>query len=59
MSTSDRHEPAPDIDTPGFAEDAHRQSALAATSSSAAEDQAWVDVWFPRDRGGFLMPLPA
>jgi len=43
MSTSDRHEPAPDIDTPGFAEDAHRQSALAATSSSAAEDQAWVD----------------
>ena len=33
----------PDTRAPGFAEEAHRQSALAATSSHAAEDQAWVD----------------
>lgn len=29
--------------TAGFAEEAHRQSALVASSTSAAEDQAWVD----------------
>lgn len=33
----------PDTRAPGFAEEAHRQSALVAASSSAAEDQAWVD----------------
>lgn len=32
-----------DTHAPGLAEEAHRQSALAAGSSSAAEDQAWVD----------------
>lgn len=33
----------PDTRAPGFAEEAHRQSALVATSSSATEDQAWID----------------
>jgi hypothetical protein len=33
----------PDTRAPGFAAEAHRQSALAAASSHAAEDQAWVD----------------
>ncbi|MHB8293198.1 MAG: antitoxin MazE-like protein [Acidimicrobiales bacterium] len=28
---------------PGFAEEAHRQSALAASSPDAADDQAFVD----------------
>lgn len=32
-----------DTRTPEFAEEAHRQSALAAASSGEAEDQAWVD----------------
>ncbi|SHU95771.1 antitoxin MazE-like protein [Mycobacteroides abscessus] len=38
-------ETAGDDDTraPGFAEEAHRQSALVAAASSEAEDQAWVD----------------
>ncbi len=33
----------PDTRAPGFAEEAHRQSALAAATDTAAEDQAWVD----------------
>ena len=33
----------PDVRAPGFAAEAHRQSALAAATSSAAEDQAFVD----------------
>lgn len=33
----------PDTRAPGFAEEAHRQSALVAASSSAAADQAFVD----------------
>jgi len=33
----------PDVRAPGFAAEAHRQSALAAASSNAAEDQAFVD----------------
>jgi DNA-binding LacI/PurR family transcriptional regulator len=33
----------PDTRTPEFAAEAHRQSLLANTSPSAAEDQAWVD----------------
>jgi hypothetical protein len=38
----------PDVRAPGFAAEAHRQSALAATSPHAAEDQAFVDAisWF-------------
>jgi len=42
----------PDVRAPGFAAEAHRQSALAASSSHAAEDQAFVDAnsWF-RDEG--------
>jgi hypothetical protein len=33
----------PDVRAPGFAAEAHRQSALAARSPHAAEDQAFVD----------------
>lgn len=33
----------PDVRAPGFAAEAHRQSALAATSPHEAEDQAFVD----------------
>jgi hypothetical protein len=33
----------PDVRIPGFAAEAHRQSALAAASAHAAEDQAFVD----------------
>ena len=33
----------PDVRAPGFAAEAHRQSALAAASTSAADDQAFVD----------------
>jgi len=38
----------PDVSAPGFAAEAHRQSALAASSPHAAEDQAFVDAisWF-------------
>lgn len=38
----------PDVRAPGFAAQAHRQSALAAASPHAAEDQAFVDSisWF-------------
>lgn len=38
----------PDVRAPGFAAEAHRQSALAAASPYAAEDQAFVDAisWF-------------
>ncbi len=38
----------PDVRAPGFAAEAHRQSALAASSPHAAEDQAFVDAisWF-------------
>lgn len=33
----------PDVRTPGFAAEAHRQSALAAASPHDAEDQAFID----------------
>ena len=33
----------PDTRAPGFAAEAHRQSALVAASDSAADDQAFVD----------------
>lgn len=33
----------PDTRAPGFTDEAHRQSALVAASSSANEDQDWVD----------------
>jgi Protein of unknown function (DUF3018) len=33
----------PDVRAPGFAEEAHRQSALAAASAFEADDQAFVD----------------
>jgi hypothetical protein len=33
----------PDVRAPGFAAEAHRQSALAAASSYEREDQAFVD----------------
>lgn len=38
----------PDVRAPGFAAEAHRQSALTAASPQAAEDQAFVDAisWF-------------
>ncbi len=38
----------PDVRSPDFAVEAHRQSALAAASPHAAEDQAFVDAisWF-------------
>jgi len=38
----------PDVRAPGFAAEAHRQSALAAASPHAAEDQAFVGAisWF-------------
>lgn len=41
----------PDVRAPGFAAEAHRQSALAAASPHAAEDQAFVDAisWFGDD----------
>ncbi len=43
----------PDVRAPGFAAEAHRQSALAAASAYEAEDQAFVDAisWFG-DEGG-------
>jgi hypothetical protein len=33
----------PDVRAPGFAAEAHRQSALAAASAHEADDQAFVD----------------
>lgn len=38
----------PDVRAPGFAAEAHRQSALAAASPHESEDQAFVDAisWF-------------
>ena len=33
----------PDVNAPGFADEARRQSRLAAESPFEAEDQAWVD----------------
>lgn len=33
----------PDVNAPGFAEEAHRQSRAVAASSQAATDQAFVD----------------
>lgn len=38
----------PDVRAPGFAAEAHRQSALAAASPHEQEDQAFVDAisWF-------------
>lgn len=38
----------PDVRAPGFADEAHRQSALAAISPHAGDDQAFVDAisWF-------------
>ena len=38
----------PDVRAPGFAAEAHRQSALAAASPHETEDQAFVDAisWF-------------
>lgn len=41
----------PDVRAPQFAAEAHRQSALAAASPHAAEDQAFVDAvsWFSDD----------
>lgn len=33
----------PDVRAPGFAEEAHRQSALAAASAFESDDQAFVD----------------
>jgi hypothetical protein len=41
----------PDVRAPGFAAEAHRQSALAAASRHEAEDQTFVDVisWFADD----------
>jgi hypothetical protein len=33
----------PDVDAPGFAEEAHRQSRAVARSSEAETDQAFVD----------------
>jgi hypothetical protein len=41
----------PDVRAPGFAAEAHRQSALAAASSHAVEDQAFVDAisWFAEE----------
>lgn len=38
----------PDVRAPGFAAEAHRQSALAAASAHEPEDQAFVDAisWF-------------
>ncbi|MHB1810156.1 MAG: antitoxin MazE-like protein [Solirubrobacteraceae bacterium] len=43
----------PDARAPGFAAEAHRQSALAAASANAAEDQAFVDAisWFGDEDG--------
>lgn len=42
----------PDVRAPGFAAEAHRQSALAAASPYEAEDQAFVDAisWFGDER---------
>ena len=41
----------PDVRDPGFAAEAHRQSALAAASQHEREDQAFVDAvsWFGED----------
>lgn len=41
----------PDVRAPGFAAEAHRQSALAAASSREADVQAFVDAisWFGSD----------
>lgn len=44
----------PDVRAPGFAAEAHRQSALAAASPQEAEDQAFVDAisWFADEGDG-------
>ncbi|MHB1508806.1 MAG: antitoxin MazE family protein [Acidimicrobiales bacterium] len=44
----------PDVRAPGFAAEAHRQSALAAASAHAAEDQSFVDAisWFAEEGDG-------
>jgi hypothetical protein len=45
----------PDVRAPGFAAEAHRQSALAAASPYEPEDQAFVDAiseFDDRDQGG-------
>jgi len=44
----------PDVRAPGFAAEAHRQSALAAASPYEAEDQEFVDAisWFGDYSGG-------
>jgi hypothetical protein len=41
----------PDVRSPGFAAEAHRQSALAAASPHAAGDQAFADAisWFSNE----------
>ncbi len=41
----------PDVRAPGFAAEAHRQSALAAASAHAADDQAFIDAisWLADD----------
>lgn len=43
----------PDVRAPGFAAEAHRQSALAAASPQEADDQAFVDAisWFSDEDG--------
>ena len=44
----------PDVSSPGFVEEAHRQSRAVSGSASAADDQAFVDAissW-PDDEGG-------
>lgn len=43
----------PDVRAPGFAAEAHRQSALAATSPHEADDQAFVDAisWLSDEDG--------
>lgn len=44
----------PDVRDPEFAAEAHRQSALAAASDHASEDQAFVDAisWFSDEDDG-------
>lgn len=44
----------PDVRAPGFAAEAHRQSALAAASADAAGDQSFVDAisWFGEEGDG-------
>jgi len=54
-------EPLPDSALPGLLLSAADVGSIMGTSMNVVEttDSMYANLWFPRDRGGFLMPLPA